>query len=657
MRFVFSFVLVFVVAFGYSQKTTVQLKEDKKISASDRVIDTTKLKKNQSSGNVWKNPNKITDYKIYGIYNDTTYVDTSLTIYKDYKFNFLRKDDFELMPFSNTGQTYTSLAKDTQVSLFPQMGQRAKYFSFYEADDVKYYHVPTPVTELAFKTTMQQGQLLDASLALNTSKQLSLFIAYRGLRSLGKYRNIRVSTGNFRISSNYHSKNGRYDLKIHFAGQDIANQENVGILYNDYFTSGEEEFNDRDRLEVIVDDAENILVAKRYFMRNEYNIIQQKDSVGYNVLSVGHQYNYETKRYYFYQDAAAEYFGDSYLSNRLNELRKLRTMNNEVFATWSNSLLGDIGFKVINYNYDYLYTSVTNVNGITIPPALSGNETAVGASYGKTLGGFNLKGGVTTTLVGDLGGTTINAQASYKFNENNNIQAAVTLNSRMPNFNFLMYQSDYVNYNWYNINNLEKQQTRTLNAQVNLKKIANIDFAYSIIDKYTYFKETDLSDSLVSVVEPNQYNGTINYLKLKLQREFRVGKFGLENTIMYQKVMQDDPIYNVPELVTRNTLYFATPMFKRALDMQIGVTFKYFTKYYADKYNPLLSEFTVQDTQEIGEFPLFDVFLDFKIRQTRFYFKAEHLNSAWTGYNYYSAPNNPYRDFTFRFGLVWNFFS
>ena len=87
------------------------------------------------------------------------------------------------------------------------------------------------------------------------------------------------------------------------------------------------------------------------------------------------------------------------------------------------------------------------------------------------------------------------------------------------------------------------------------------------------------------------------------------------------------------------------------------MTFKYFTKYYADKYNPLLSEFTVQDTQEIGEFPLFDVFLDFKIRQTRFYFKAEHLNSAWTGYNYYSAPNNPYRDFTFRFGLVWNFFS
>ncbi|HBK84363.1 MAG TPA: hypothetical protein DDZ41_12365, partial [Flavobacterium sp.] len=26
------------------------------------------------------------------------------------------------------------------------------------------------------------------------------------------------------------------------------------------------------------------------------------------------------------------------------------------------------------------------------------------------------------------------------------------------------------------------------------------------------------------------------------------------------------------------------------------------------------------------------------------------------GYNYYTAPNYPYRDFMVRFGLVWNFF-
>ena len=43
---------------------------------------------------------KIEDYLIISSENDTTYVDTTLSIRKEYKFNYLRKDDFEVMPFS-----------------------------------------------------------------------------------------------------------------------------------------------------------------------------------------------------------------------------------------------------------------------------------------------------------------------------------------------------------------------------------------------------------------------------------------------------------------------------------------------------------------------------------------------------------------------------
>ena len=53
---------------------------------------------------------------------------------------------------------------------------------------------------------------------------------------------------------------------------------------------------------------------------------------------------------------------------------------------------------------------------------------------------------------------------------------------------------------------------------------------------------------------------------------------------------------------------------------------------------------------------MFDFFVNARIKQTRIYLKAEHFNSAMTGYNFYSAPNYPYRDFMVRFGLEWNFF-
>ena len=43
--------------------------------------------------------------------------------------------------------------------------------------------------------------------------------------------------------------------------------------------------------------------------------------------------------------------------------------------------------------------------------------------------------------------------------------------------------------------------------------------------------------------------------------------------------------------------------------IQTGVTFNYFTKFFADYYNPLISEFVTQNYKEIGEFPRFDFFL------------------------------------------------
>ena len=91
--------------------------------------------------------------------------------------------------------------------------------------------------------------------------------------------------------------------------------------------------------------------------------------------------------------------------------------------------------------------------------------------------------------------------------------------------------------------------------------------------------------------------------------------------------------------------------------LQTGISFKYFSKFYANEYNPLVSSFHIQSEKQIGGFPMIDIFVNAKIQQTRLYFKAEHINSSTTGNNFYSSPSYPYRDFLIRFGLVWNFFN
>ena len=155
---------------------------------------------------------------------------------------------------------------------------------------------------------------------------------------------------------------------------------------------------------------------------------------------------------------------------------------------------------------------------------------------------------------------------------------------------------------------------------------------------------------------PKQYTNPLQYFRVKFQKEFKAGKFALDNTLLYQNVVSDEDVLNIPSVITRNTLYYTDELFKKSLKLQTGVTFNYFTKYNMNGYDPLLAEFYTQNETELGGFPRFDFFINAKVRQTRIFFKLEHFNSSLTGYNYFSAPNQPYRDFAIRFGLVWDFF-
>jgi hypothetical protein len=189
---------------------------------------------------------------------------------------------------------------------------------------------------------------------------------------------------------------------------------------------------------------------------------------------------------------------------------------------------------------------------------------------------------------------------------------------------------------------------------------------YNIIDNYTFFRESTNAltgeTDLKRIAVVNQANNQIEYYSFKLFSKVDIGKFSLINTAKFQNKEQEVApgnlaTLNVPEWITRNTFMYSTNIFNNSLFIQTGLTFNYFTKYYADHYNPLISEFVTQNYREIGEFPRFDFFFNAKIQQTRVFIKVEHLNSSFTGYDYYSDPFSPYRDMSIRFGLVWNFFS
>jgi hypothetical protein len=248
--------------------------------------------------------------------------------------------------------------------------------------------------------------------------------------------------------------------------------------------------------------------------------------------------------------------------------------------------------------------------------------------------------------------SNFDAKLNYKFNDKNEFVFQYQMLNKIPDHIYNLYQSSFVAYNWYNdfknekINNIEATaKTQWLDASLQLSSIKD----------HLYFSN-DATDSQQQIISPKQYDKSINYLSVKVSREFKWWKLALDNTVLYQQVDQENDVLNVPQIVTRNSLYFTNYFFKKAMYLQTGFIFNYFTKYYINDYNPVTTEAFVQNQRKVGDFPMLDFFINARIRQTRIFLKAEHFNSKMTGNNFYTAPNYPYRDFMIRFGLVWNFF-
>lgn len=714
---------------------------------------------------------KYTDYKRISINNDTTVIDTTLTIAKDYKFNYIRKDNFELLPFANQGQTYNRLGYNfNNNSLFPAIGANAKHYNYYKVEDVYYYDVPTPTSEFMYRTGMEQGQVLDGFLTMNTSRQFNFSVAYKGLRSLGKYRNSLASHGNFRTSINYHSKNNFYSLKAHYMSFDLLNNENGGLTEASiaYFENDDPNYTDRGRLEVNYVDANNMFEGKRYFLdhhvtlfskenktekhNNEisvkfkaYNsVIKQietlkKDTVSYLMKSkiitnpkkldatkkipqkdndvivktdiirenqivkidslsketpltkidtlkldsiraikikkidsllivaaeikvdssqfiaidknanysmkLGHTFMYETQHYRFKQTAVNKIFGEAYEKSIVDHT-SYQKMNNEAYLQFEAPYVGILRAKANYFNYNYHYNSILYLDTETIQEKLKGNAIAVGADWKTNFGKLYLNADASTIISGDLTGNSIKGTVMFKKDSVYSFKGFAEITSKTADFNKLLYQSDYKDYNWQN--NFKNEQIKNIGAEFSFKNWASINASYNLIDNYTYFDENS---------QAAQANETLNYLKVTVRNSITFRKFTLDNTVMYQNVSSGESFFRVPEIVTRNTLYYSNYLFKgKPLYLQTGVTVKYFTEFNANAYNPLLSEFVLQNTHQIGNFPLLDFFANAQIQRTRLYLKVENFGASFTGRTYYSAPTYPYRDLTVRFGLVWNWF-
>jgi len=683
------------------EKDLVKVEESKNIKKDSLNILEKKRKKKKPSGIFIKPMSDVTidDYKIMYLDGREELVDTSLSLEREYSFNFLRKDYFEFLVFPNMGEAFNKLGYDFHDQFFtPQMGARVKHFSYFEKGDVPYYEVPSAYTELFFKSTFEQGQFLDSSLAINTSPNFNIAVSFRGFRSLGKYSSSLGRSRQFRISSQYRSNNDRYRMRLHQATQSLENQVNGGLTNDSvYFfenapnyveadetgepvldENGNEKivfydgFLDRNRLPTQIR-ADNILQGKRYFMEHNYKIIPfQKDSSAYKA-SIGYSSSLENKTYNFIQNRPNIYFFEKYDTPNVNDSTTLKSLENKLFLHISDASIGNIKFDLYHHNwkYDNGYNDYTK--DTILSNSLNINRIASKVTWYKKLFGFSTKLMAYKSLNKDFSTDAFTVNLSRKIFEDFNLEASYKYRSQPLDFNSYLLESDFKEYNWEN-KNLLNQHFRTRSVALFHNNWGSLKGEWTLINNYIFFYNNtplpSFNEKFKTVVF--QTDESIDYMKIRFDQRFDFGNFTWANNIQYQKVNQQkkideilgDPLaLNVPEWLIRSTFMLTSSIFNNSLFFQTGATFFYFTEFYADQFNPLLSEFVTQNNTKIGNYPRVDVFFNAKIQSSRIFLKLEnvsapikHLINIDAPYNYYSGPFVPYRDFSVRFGLIWNFF-
>lgn len=316
---------------------------------------------------------------------------------------------------------------------------------------------------------------------------------------------------------------------------------------------------------------------------------------------------------------------------------------------------------------DLRHFTLPNATGID---SYNEHNLSIGAQLSKTQGKLLHYDAIAETwLTGsDVGQMKldVNADLNFKlFGDTLTLSANGFLYRLNPTFYYRHFHSRHA---WWDNNNLSKIIHSRIQGILNYQKTrTTLRVEIDEIKNYTYFASSynTVNDNRVNhAIVVKQNNGLIHLLTASISQDFTFGPINWENMITYQN-SSNKTIIPVPALNIYSNLYLRFKI-AHVLRCDFGADVRYFTKYYAPDYVPILGQYAIQtntDTNgndnriEIGNYPVANVYANFHLKHTRFFIMLSHFNAGTGRKNYFFTPHYPLNQSILRFGLSWNFFN
>lgn len=520
----------------------------------------------------------------------------------------------------------------------------------------RFYNTKTPFSTLKYTTggtNYRESDDVGFLFTANANKNLNFGVLMDYIYARGEYKNQSVKRFAGSLFGSYTGK--RYAASGVISSNSLSNLENGGITDVSYILNPPYGYETPENIPVRIGVAAQssfkqfqLHFNQQYSLGFEREVKKVKDSVVTEFVPVTRfihtlQIDNFQKRY-FENSPETSFYKNTYYT-QTNDTAALQRVSNRLAVNLAEEFNKWMRFGLTAYVHNdierYVYEKDSLLNDSLF------TNIKIGGVLSKEIGQkltYRISGEVG--LIGyRAGDVLLSGVIGTKFRlwkDTISLKATAFSSTEEPDFHLQHYESNH--FKWKNsFSKLFKTHIGGTFA-IPTKQLS-LEAAIENISNHIYF------DTLAM---PVQYDGSVQLLSLKLKKDFRLGRFGLDNTVVYQESL-NDVVLPLPQLALYHNLYYIDKWFK-VLSIQAGAYIRYHTSYYAPSYMPATGQFYNQRDMKIGNYPVMSVYANVHLKRTRFFAEYYHINQLFMKGNYYSMPNYPINPASFRMGLTWNFY-
>ncbi len=591
-----------------------------------------------------------TERDIFEGKNNYQQLDTS--IINLHRWDFVRKYENKYQDLGNVGTALNPIFPQVSNAIGASPGFKV-YDLYYESAEPRYYSTRSPFARINLVWGGLGRSLTHVEFTRNINPRWNFGFNYRPILSVKQIQSTgkadyQVRSQYYDFYSTYESKNGKYKLLVsyrrikHHVVENGGIQQRTDSTYLGYFDPNAiPHLSASSTITAIgAPGASSGSFASTDELRNAVHLFQEfqlaKAAQFYHLLDLSKQVNTfqvtpnsETINFFGFQTRLAD-------SAKVNDLNTFQVTQNEV------GFKGNAAFLF----YDFYYKI----------RAYSNNMANLQAQVSKASGLENYVGSRIAFRFDSL--STLSGQVEYLLDGHYKIDGKLQtpwldaeLRSALAKPGF-MQQAYYGGYSTW-VNHFNNTFTNQLSGRIkaNLGPLfVSPGLTYTALHNYVYFAHRN---DVPQLTLPQQSSGNQQIISPEVKMDVRFfRRFHLRPNVIYTTVLgNDDNAISIPKWFTNVQLCYENFIFKRALQMQLGVDVHANSAYKALGYDPAVQQFYIQNNLISPSFMTTDIFLNGRIKRGRFFFKYVNLLQSFTKQGYLPTPGYPNVRNTIDFGF------